>query len=218
MREIAALIGTRAAGRRRRRRRGRRARAGQPALLEVHPVSRRRVTPACAAHGVEGPQRDRATPVVLRRRARHHAAPDAGGAAGSRSASARWSRRRPTPGTCTPGPTPTLGGRGDVRRLPRGDGRGVADARSSTRCSADNSEPFGLMLGAGVMFVVGALDDLIDVSPPAKVAGQVLAASLLALLRRRDVLLPDAVQPVPHRHGGARRQISRRSSPRCGSC
>jgi UDP-GlcNAc:undecaprenyl-phosphate GlcNAc-1-phosphate transferase len=44
-----------------------------------------------------------------------------------------------------------------------------------------NSEPFGLLLGAGVMFVVGALDDLIDVSPPAKVAGQVLAASLLAI-------------------------------------
>ena len=44
-----------------------------------------------------------------------------------------------------------------------------------------NSEPFGLILGAGVMFVVGALDDLIDVSPPAKLAGQVLAASLLAL-------------------------------------
>jgi UDP-GlcNAc:undecaprenyl-phosphate GlcNAc-1-phosphate transferase len=44
-----------------------------------------------------------------------------------------------------------------------------------------NSEPFGLILGAGVMFVVGALDDLIDVSPPAKVAGQVLAAGLLTL-------------------------------------
>src|SRR6476660_7737260 len=42
-----------------------------------------------------------------------------------------------------------------------------------------SSEPFGLILGAGVMFVVGALDDLIDVSPPAKVAGQVVAASLL---------------------------------------
>jgi UDP-GlcNAc:undecaprenyl-phosphate GlcNAc-1-phosphate transferase len=44
-----------------------------------------------------------------------------------------------------------------------------------------NSEPSGLILGAGVMFVVGALDDLIDVSPPAKVAGQVVAASLLAV-------------------------------------
>lgn len=44
-----------------------------------------------------------------------------------------------------------------------------------------NSEPFGLILGAGVIFLVGALDDLIDVSPPAKVAGQVVSASLLAL-------------------------------------
>jgi UDP-GlcNAc:undecaprenyl-phosphate GlcNAc-1-phosphate transferase len=45
----------------------------------------------------------------------------------------------------------------------------------------DNSEPVGLLLGAGVMFVTGALDDLIEVSPPAMVAGQVLAASLLTL-------------------------------------
>jgi UDP-GlcNAc:undecaprenyl-phosphate GlcNAc-1-phosphate transferase len=43
----------------------------------------------------------------------------------------------------------------------------------------DNSEPVGLLLGAGVMFATGALDDLIEVSPPAKLAGQVLAASLL---------------------------------------
>ena len=45
----------------------------------------------------------------------------------------------------------------------------------------DNSEPFGVVLAAGVMFVVGALDDLRDVSPPAKIAGQVFSASLLAL-------------------------------------
>ena len=45
----------------------------------------------------------------------------------------------------------------------------------------DNSEPAGLLLGAGAMFLVGALDDVIDVSPPAKLAGQVLAASLLAI-------------------------------------
>jgi UDP-GlcNAc:undecaprenyl-phosphate/decaprenyl-phosphate GlcNAc-1-phosphate transferase len=44
-----------------------------------------------------------------------------------------------------------------------------------------NSEPLGVVLAAGVMFVVGALDDLRDVSPPAKVAGQVFSASLLAL-------------------------------------
>ena len=36
-----------------------------------------------------------------------------------------------------------------------------------------------MLLGAGVMFVTGALDDLIEVSPPAKLAGQVLAASVL---------------------------------------
>src|SRR5882672_715725 len=45
----------------------------------------------------------------------------------------------------------------------------------------NNSEPVGLLLGAGVMFVTGALDDLIEVSPPAKVAGQVLAAGVLTL-------------------------------------
>ncbi len=44
----------------------------------------------------------------------------------------------------------------------------------------DNSEPLGVVVAAGVMFLVGALDDLIEVSPPAKVAGQVLSASLLA--------------------------------------
>jgi len=45
----------------------------------------------------------------------------------------------------------------------------------------DNSEPFGLVLAAGIMFLVGALDDLIDVSPPAKVAGAVFAASVLVM-------------------------------------
>src|SRR5262245_11855416 len=44
---------------------------------------------------------------------------------------------------------------------------------------ADNSEPAGLLLGAGLTVMTGALDDLIDVSPPAKLAGQVLAASVM---------------------------------------
>jgi UDP-GlcNAc:undecaprenyl-phosphate GlcNAc-1-phosphate transferase len=44
-----------------------------------------------------------------------------------------------------------------------------------------SSEPVGLLLAAGVMFLVGAVDDLRPVSPPAKVAGQVLSASLLSL-------------------------------------
>ena len=46
---------------------------------------------------------------------------------------------------------------------------------------ADSSEPLGLLLGAGVMFLTGMLDDLREVSPPAKVAGQVLSGSLLSL-------------------------------------
>src|SRR2546430_581267 len=44
------------------------------------------------------------------------------------------------------------------------------------------SEPVGLLVGATVMFAVGALDDLREVSPPAKLAGQVFAGSLLSLL------------------------------------
>jgi UDP-GlcNAc:undecaprenyl-phosphate GlcNAc-1-phosphate transferase len=45
----------------------------------------------------------------------------------------------------------------------------------------DTSEAIGVMLAAGVIFAVGLLDDLREVSPPAKVAGMVLAGSLLSL-------------------------------------
>ena len=47
---------------------------------------------------------------------------------------------------------------------------------------ADNSEPLGLLLAGAIMFVVGAIDDLREVSPPAKIAGQVLSGSVLSLL------------------------------------
>jgi UDP-GlcNAc:undecaprenyl-phosphate GlcNAc-1-phosphate transferase len=46
----------------------------------------------------------------------------------------------------------------------------------------DTTEPLGLLLAGAVMFVVGAIDDLRPVSPPAKLAGQVLSGSLLSLL------------------------------------
>ena len=46
----------------------------------------------------------------------------------------------------------------------------------------DNTEPIGLLLAAAVMFVVGAIDDIRPVSPPAKIAGQVLSGSVLSLL------------------------------------
>ncbi len=42
-----------------------------------------------------------------------------------------------------------------------------------------SSEPLGLILGAAAIFVVGMLDDFRDMSAPAKVAGEVLAATIL---------------------------------------
>jgi UDP-GlcNAc:undecaprenyl-phosphate GlcNAc-1-phosphate transferase len=45
-----------------------------------------------------------------------------------------------------------------------------------------NSEPLGLVLGAAVIFAVGTFDDLRDMSPPAKLSGQVLAGTVLYFL------------------------------------
>ncbi len=45
-----------------------------------------------------------------------------------------------------------------------------------------SSEPLGLVLGAGVIFTVGLIDDVRDMSAPAKMAGQVLAAMVLVFL------------------------------------
>ncbi len=42
-----------------------------------------------------------------------------------------------------------------------------------------SSEPLGLILGAAAIFVVGLIDDFRDMSAPAKVAGEVLAATIL---------------------------------------
>ncbi|HCB34114.1 MAG TPA: undecaprenyl/decaprenyl-phosphate alpha-N-acetylglucosaminyl 1-phosphate transferase [Acidimicrobiaceae bacterium] len=47
---------------------------------------------------------------------------------------------------------------------------------------AGSSEALAVVVAAGVIFGIGALDDLHDLSAPAKVAGQVLAGSLLAVL------------------------------------
>lgn len=44
------------------------------------------------------------------------------------------------------------------------------------------SEPVGILLGATVIFAVGMIDDLREVSAPAKVAGMVLAGGILSLL------------------------------------
>ncbi len=42
-----------------------------------------------------------------------------------------------------------------------------------------NSEPLGVVIAATIIFVVGMLDDIRDLSPPAKVAGTVLAGLVL---------------------------------------
>jgi UDP-GlcNAc:undecaprenyl-phosphate GlcNAc-1-phosphate transferase len=78
-------------------------------------------------------------------------------------------------------PTPTLGGvamylgflaaMATATRIPQFDG-----------VFASTSEPLGVVLGATIIFAVGLVDDLREVSAPAKVAGQVLAGSVLSLL------------------------------------
>ncbi|HET9442386.1 MAG TPA: MraY family glycosyltransferase, partial [Acidimicrobiales bacterium] len=45
-----------------------------------------------------------------------------------------------------------------------------------------SSEPLAIVLGATTIFVVGLLDDLLEVSAPAKMAGIVLAGSVLSTL------------------------------------
>src|SRR5580658_8794031 len=46
----------------------------------------------------------------------------------------------------------------------------------------DSPELLGVVLAAGAMFAVGLIDDVRDMSAPAKMAGQVLAASILYFL------------------------------------
>lgn len=45
-----------------------------------------------------------------------------------------------------------------------------------------STEPLALILSAGIITFVGFVDDIREVSPPAKVAGQVLAGSVMSLL------------------------------------
>src|ERR1051325_5965839 len=78
-------------------------------------------------------------------------------------------------------PTPTLGGAAMYGGFlaPRAVASVLPQFRPVFR---GTSEPLGLLIGATTMFAVGALDDLREVSPPAKLAGQVFSGSLLSLL------------------------------------
>jgi UDP-GlcNAc:undecaprenyl-phosphate GlcNAc-1-phosphate transferase len=77
-------------------------------------------------------------------------------------------------------PTPLLGG----AAILCGFLAGLAVAWRSTDFSAvfdASTIPLGVALGAVVMFGVGQLDDLREVSPPAKIAGTVLSGSILSI-------------------------------------
>jgi UDP-GlcNAc:undecaprenyl-phosphate/decaprenyl-phosphate GlcNAc-1-phosphate transferase len=77
-------------------------------------------------------------------------------------------------------PTPVLGGAAMFAGLLAA--MAVASQLGQFREMFDgSSEPVGILLAAGLMFVVGAIDDLREVSPPAKVAGQVFSGSTLSL-------------------------------------
>jgi UDP-GlcNAc:undecaprenyl-phosphate GlcNAc-1-phosphate transferase len=75
-------------------------------------------------------------------------------------------------------PTPTIGG----SAMFLGFLVAMVVASRLTRLAPifhQSSEPLGVVLGAAAIFIVGLVDDLRDMSAPAKVAGQVLAAMLL---------------------------------------
>jgi UDP-GlcNAc:undecaprenyl-phosphate/decaprenyl-phosphate GlcNAc-1-phosphate transferase len=76
-------------------------------------------------------------------------------------------------------PTPTLGGIAMLGALLAA--MGVARFLPGFGPVFQSSEPFGLALAAVVILAIGMLDDLREVSAPAKVAGQVFAASILGL-------------------------------------
>ncbi len=77
-------------------------------------------------------------------------------------------------------PTPTLGGVAMFAGLLAGMGTawfmGAFD-----EVFAGNTEPLGLVVAAAIILLVGVIDDIVEVSAPAKVAGTVLAASVLVL-------------------------------------
>lgn len=80
-----------------------------------------------------------------------------------------------------PRPTPTLGGSAMFLAF-------LAAMATASRLGQfgqvfhQNSEPLGVVLGAAAIYIVGLVDDLRDMSAPAKVAGQVLAAMCLYFL------------------------------------
>ncbi len=90
-------------------------------------------------------------------------------------------------------PTPSLGGLAILAGILAAFGV-ASQLPAFAGVFTDTNEPEAIVLGALVIAAVGVRDDTRDMSPPAKVAGQVLAASLLALfglaLRFQFIYLP----------------------------
>ncbi|HEX9992187.1 MAG TPA: MraY family glycosyltransferase [Acidimicrobiales bacterium] len=79
-----------------------------------------------------------------------------------------------------PAPLPTLGGVAMFVALVAAMGAAWASG-DFEEAFEGSSEPLGIVLGAAVIVAVGVLDDLREVSAPAKLAGMVLAGSVLSL-------------------------------------
>ena len=76
----------------------------------------------------------------------------------------------------------------------------------------NNSEPLGVLIAATIIFAVGFVDDIREVSAPAKVAGHGARRHRARAVRRRDVLVPAARSTTARSCS----PTSHRSSPCCG--
>ena len=77
-------------------------------------------------------------------------------------------------------PTAILGGAAILAGFLAGMFVGWRDATFAAVFTA-STVPIGVVLGAVIIFGVGQIDDLREVSPPAKLAGTVLAGSVLSI-------------------------------------
>ena len=89
-------------------------------------------------------------------------------------------------------PTPTLGGLAILLGI-IGAGFVASTMPEFEGVFAATSEPLGILLGALVIFVMGAVDDFHDLPAPVKLAGQVFASGILFLagVKMQGLLLPD---------------------------